>query len=93
MYIARLLEKASDEETRENLLRATAVHAPVAWGHINMLGEYDFAEEKLKDVLEILPPRNLLPKTVFKTGGRDRANFIEKQNHTRNSMMGFVPLF
>ena len=56
MYIARLIEKASDEETRENLLRATAVHTPVAWGHINMLGEYDFAEEKLKDVLGILPP-------------------------------------
>ena len=28
----RLLEKASDEETRENLLRAAAVHTPIAWG-------------------------------------------------------------
>ena len=49
MYLARLLEKASDEETRENLLRAAAVHTPIAWGHIN------FAEEKLKDALGILP--------------------------------------
>ena len=44
-YLARLLEKASDEEARENLLRATTVHTPIAWGHIN------FAEEKLKDAL------------------------------------------
>ena len=49
MYLVRLLEKASDEETRENLLRAAAVHTPIAWGHIN------FAEEKLKDALGILP--------------------------------------
>ena len=49
MYLARLLEKASDEETRENLLRAAAVYTPIAWGHIN------FAEEKLKDALGILP--------------------------------------
>ena len=41
--------------TRENLRRAIAVHAPIAWAHINMLGEYDFAEEKLKDALGILP--------------------------------------
>ena len=50
MYLARLLEKASDEETRENPLRAAAVHTPITWGHIN------FAEEKLKDALGILPP-------------------------------------
>ena len=55
LYLARQLEKAPDEETRENLRRAIAAHAPIAWAHINMLGEYDFAEEKLKDTLGILP--------------------------------------
>ena len=49
MYLAWLLEKASDEETRETLLCAAAVHTPIAWGHIN------FSEEKLKDALGILP--------------------------------------
>ena len=29
-----------------------------AWGHINMLGEYDFSEEKLRDALGILPPKS-----------------------------------
>ena len=31
-YLAQLLEKASDEETRENLLCTAAVHTPIAWG-------------------------------------------------------------
>ncbi len=55
LYLARQLEKAPDAETRENLRRAISAHAPIAWAHINMLGEYDFAEEKLKDALGILP--------------------------------------
>ena len=32
LYLARRFEKASDEETRKNLLRAAAVHTPIAWG-------------------------------------------------------------
>ena len=55
LYLARQLEKAPDEETRENLRRAIAAHAPIAWAHINMLGKYDFVEEKLKNALGILP--------------------------------------
>ena len=55
IYLARQLEKAPDDETRENLRRAIAAHAPVAWAHINMLGEYDFSDEKLRDVIGILP--------------------------------------
>ena len=27
----------------------------MAWAHINMLGEYDFSDEKLRDNLGILP--------------------------------------
>jgi hypothetical protein len=29
----------------------------MSWAHINMLGEYDFSEEKLHDTLGILPPK------------------------------------
>ena len=53
LYFPRLLEKASDEETCQNLLRAAAVHTSVAWGHIN------FAEEKLKDALGISPSKSI----------------------------------
>ena len=57
LYLARQIEKAPDVEVRENLLRLIATHSPVSWAHINMLGEYDFSEEKLKDTLGILPPK------------------------------------
>ena len=55
LYLAHQLEKAPDEETRENLRRTIAAHAPMAWAHINMLGEYDFSDDKLRDTLGILP--------------------------------------
>ena len=57
LYLARQVEKASDINARENLLRLIKVHSPASWGHINMLGEYDFSEEKLRDTLDILPPK------------------------------------
>lgn len=57
LYLARQIEKASDAEDTENLLRLIAAHSPMSWAHINMLGEYDFSEEKLRDTLGILPPK------------------------------------
>ncbi|MCP4489310.1 MAG: transposase [Gammaproteobacteria bacterium] len=55
LYPARQLEEAPDAEARENLMRNIAAHSPMSWAHINMLGEYDFSDEKLRDVLGILP--------------------------------------
>ena len=55
LYLARKIEKAGDDDTKEHLRRAIGCHSPMSWAHINMLGEYDFSEEKLKDALGILP--------------------------------------
>lgn len=57
LYLARQIEKAPDVEVRENLLWLISTHSPMSWAHINMLGEYDFSEEKLRDTLGILPPK------------------------------------
>lgn len=57
LYLARQVEKAPNTEARQHLLRLIAAHSPMSWAHINMLGEYDFSEEKLKDTLGILPPK------------------------------------
>lgn len=57
LYLARQVEKSPDAEARQNLLRLIAAHSPMSWGHINMLVEYDFSEEKLKDTLGVLPPK------------------------------------
>ena len=58
LYLERQLEQAVDPEARENMLRMIATHSPMSWAHINMLGEYDFSEEKLKDSLGVLPPKS-----------------------------------
>jgi hypothetical protein len=39
------------------LLKTIATHSPIAWAHINMLGEYDFSDETLQDSTGILPPK------------------------------------
>ena len=59
LYLARQLEKAPDAETRKNILRLTATRSPMSWAHINMLGEYDFSEEKLRDAPGILPLKSV----------------------------------
>lgn len=55
LYLTRQVEKALDAEARENLLRLIAAHSPMSWAHINMLGKYDFSDEKLQDSPGILP--------------------------------------
>ena len=57
LYLARKVEKAPDAEARENLPSMIAAHSPMSWAQINMLGEYDFSEEKLRDTLGVLPPK------------------------------------
>lgn len=55
LYLARQLEKANAEVEKENLRHIIRHHSPMTWAHINMLGEYDFSDEKLKDSVGILP--------------------------------------
>lgn len=54
LYLARQLERARTEEEKENLRQIIIRHSPMSWAHINMLGEYDFSDEKLKDSVGIL---------------------------------------
>ena len=56
LYLARRLARAPDGDMRENLLDVISSHSPMSWAHVNMLGEYDFSDEKLRDTLGILPP-------------------------------------
>ena len=54
MYLEKELKKAEPEE-QEILLAAIKTHSPMSWAHINLLGEYDFSDEKMKDSCGILP--------------------------------------
>lgn len=59
LYLERQLERTPDEEAKEKLLHTIATHSPMSWAHINMLGEYDFSDEKLRDSVGVLPPKSV----------------------------------
>ncbi len=55
------MQKLSDTDNSDykaSLLQALNNGSVISWQHINMLGEYDFSEEKLQDTVGIKPPKN-----------------------------------
>ena len=59
LYLTQEITDAPDKETRAALLESVAAGSAVAWHHINLLGEYDFSDEKLQDSVGIQPPKSL----------------------------------
>jgi TnpA family transposase len=57
LYLSQKLTLAETEEDKERLLASITTHSMSSWGHINLLGEYDFSDEKLQDSFGILPPK------------------------------------
>jgi len=57
LYLSQKLAEADDQAARDTLLEAIASGSVISWQHINLLGEYDFSEEKLRDTVGIKPPR------------------------------------
>lgn len=57
LYLSNRLANTKDAQTRGNLIRFIETHSPVAWAHINLLGEYDFSDNKLQDSVGILTPK------------------------------------
>jgi hypothetical protein len=39
------------------MLKAIAGGSVISWQHINLIGEYDFSDEKLQDSFGIKPPK------------------------------------
>jgi len=57
LYLSHRLEEIEDAESREVFLDAVAHGSAISWQHINLLGEYDFSDEKLRDSIGIRPPK------------------------------------
>jgi len=57
LYLSQKLERMSNNDQEDKLLSAISSHSPMSWAHINLLGEYDFSDEKLKDSVGIRPPK------------------------------------
>jgi hypothetical protein len=57
LQLSQKLAEIDDPAKREELLQAMAHGSAAAWGHLNLLGEYDFSEDKLQDSVGIKPPK------------------------------------
>jgi hypothetical protein len=57
LYLSQKLEEIKDTASREAFLDAVAHGSAVAWQHLNLLGEYDFSDEKLRDSIGIRPQK------------------------------------
>jgi TnpA family transposase len=49
LYLQQKLDNLKTEEQKKGLISAIASHSMLSWRHINLLGEYDFSDKKLKD--------------------------------------------
>jgi hypothetical protein len=57
LYLSQQLEKNDLPEIREAMLKAIAGGSVISWQHINLLGEYDFSDERLQDSFGIKLPK------------------------------------
>ena len=53
----KTLTGISSESFSEVFLDAVVHGSVISWRHINLLGEYDFSDEKLRDSVGIRPPK------------------------------------
>lgn len=57
LYLSQKLADLDDPASREAFLKALTHGSAVSWQHVNLLGEYDFSEERLQDTVGIKPPK------------------------------------
>ena len=57
LYLSHRLARAEGPEQKEVLLAALHSHSAMSWAHINLLGEYDFSDDKLRDSIGMDPPK------------------------------------
>jgi TnpA family transposase len=60
LLLEHRLSQALSDEAKAEIRAAVANHSVISWAHINLLGEYDFSDEKLRDSVGIPPPKNRL---------------------------------
>jgi TnpA family transposase len=59
LYLSQKIAETDNQGDRDALIKAVTTGSIVSWRHINLLGEYDFSDEKLQDSIGIKPPKNL----------------------------------
>jgi TnpA family transposase len=56
LYLSQKIRETTDPESRDKLIQAISNGSIITWQHVNLLGEYDFSEERLQDSVGIKPP-------------------------------------
>ena len=56
LYLSRFVETDKTPEEQDRILKMVALHSPLTWGYINLLGEYDLTRDRLQDNTGVLPP-------------------------------------
>jgi Tn3 transposase DDE domain len=59
LYLSQKIVQEEDVERRQELLTAVQNGSVVSWRHINLHGEYDFSDEKLRDSVGLHIPNAL----------------------------------
>jgi TnpA family transposase len=72
LLLEHRLGQSSTDELRAEIRAAVANHSVISWEHVNLLGEYDFSDEKLRDSVGIPPPKSAL-KSQAQMGKRKPA--------------------
>ena len=57
LLLEHRLSQAATDELKTEIRAAVANHSVISWDHINLLGGYDFSDEKLRDSVGIPPPK------------------------------------
>jgi hypothetical protein len=57
LYLSQKLAEMDDPESREEFLKAVTHGSAVSWQHLNLLGEYDFSEDRMQDTVGIKLPK------------------------------------
>jgi hypothetical protein len=56
LYLSQQFAVIDDPAKREEFIQALR-HGSASWRHVNLLGEYDFSDERLNDSVGIKPPK------------------------------------
>ena len=59
LYLSHKIGQEKDPERRQELLRVVQNGSVSSWGHVNLHGEYDFADEKMQDSIGLQMPPTL----------------------------------
>ena len=57
LYLTQKLSEITDPVRREEFIQAVTHGSAAAWGHVNLLGEYDLSEARQKDSIGIQLPK------------------------------------